>query len=148
MENAHKNIEMMRGQGDDVILRAIAEIDAIANAPRPRKELSEAEMSAILLRADQIVTLAEAFGHSSLDVIAKSLCDMVDGLLKSEKRDLAPVLVHIQAMDKMAPGREALCDAEFGTILCELAKLRKHFNITSLGDAHCDAFEQEALAGQ
>jgi hypothetical protein len=147
IENAQKNIEVLHEQGEEVLLRSIAEIDAIANAPRPGDELSEADMSAILVRADQIVTLAGAFGHELLDVIAKSLCDMVDGLLRSGKRDLAPVLVHVQAMDKMAPGREALSDAEFETILGELSKVRKHFNITSIGDAHSEPFEQETYAG-
>jgi hypothetical protein len=135
---------MMHEQGDDVIIRLIAEIDAIADAPLPGEELSEADMSAILVRADQIVTLAETFGHELLDTIAKSLCDMVDGLLGSGKRDLAPVLVHVQAMDKMAPGKETLSDAEFETILGELSKVRKHFNITSLSDANPDAFGQGA----
>ena len=147
VENAHKNIEMMHEQGDEVIIRLIAEIDAIANAPLPGDELSEADMSAILIRADQIVTLAETFGHELLDTIAKSLCDMVDGLLRSGKGDLAPVLVHVQAMDKMAPGKETLSDAEFETILGELSKVRKHFNITSLGDANPDAFGQDVHAG-
>jgi hypothetical protein len=147
IENAHKNIEMMCDQGDDVIIRAIAEIDAIVNAPQRGDELSEANMSAVLICADQIVTLAETFGHELLDVIARSLCDMVDGLLRSGKRDLAPVLVHVQAMDKMAPGKETLSDAEFETIISELSKVRKHFNITSLSDANPDSFMQEECAG-
>ena len=144
METAHKNIEVMHEEGDEVVIRLIAEIDAIANAPRRGKALSEAEMSAILIRADQVVTLAETFGHELLDTIAKSLCDMVDGLMRSGKHDVAPVLVHVQAMDKMAPGKQTLSDAEFETILGELSKVRKHFNITSLGDVIPDAFGQGA----
>lgn len=144
IENAHKNIEVLHEQGDEVILRSIAEINAIVNAPQPGEEFSEADMSAILIRADQIVTLAETFGHELLDTIAKSLCDMVDGLLRSGKRDVAPVLVHVQAMDKMAPGKKTLSDAEFETIIGELSKVRKHFNITPLSDANPDAFEQGA----
>jgi hypothetical protein len=148
IENAHKNIETMHEQSDEVIIRLIAEIDAIANAPQPEDEFTEADMSAILIRADQIVTLAETFGHELLDTIARSLCDMVDGLLGSGKRDVAPVLVHVQAMDKMAPGKETLCDAEFETILGELSKVRKHFNITSLSDANPDSFEQQELGAE
>ena len=147
MENARKNIETMRDQGGEVILRSIAEIDAIVNAPQPGDELSEADMSAILIRADQIVTLAETFGHELLGVIAKSLCDMVDGLLRVGKHDLAPILVHVQAMDMMAPGSAPLSATEFETIIGELSKVRKHFNITSLGDANPDAFGHEACAG-
>lgn len=147
IENAHKNIEMMHEQGDEVIMRSIAEINAIVNAPQLRDEFSEADMSAILTRADQIVTLAETFGHELLDVIAKSLCDMVDGLLKSGKRDVAPVLVHVQAMDMIAPGSATLSDAEFETILGELSKVRKHFNITSISDANPGSLEQTVCAG-
>ena len=147
MENAHKNVETMREQGDDVLTRAIAEINAIVNAPHVGSEFSEADMSTILLRADQIVSLAETFGHELLDTIAKSLCDMVDGLIKSGTRDIAPVLVHVQAMNLIAPGSTTLSDAAFETMLGELSKVRKHFNITSLGDAHSGTFEQPASAG-
>jgi hypothetical protein len=147
IENAHKNIEVMRDQGDKVIIRTIAEINAIVNASRPGGELSETEMSAILICADQVVTLAQTFGHELLDVVARSLCDMVDGLLRSGKRDLAPILVHVQAMEMVAPGSTTLSDTEFETITGELSKVRKHFNITSLGDANPDSFEQEMCAG-
>ncbi len=147
IENAHKNIEVMRDQGDEVIIRTIAEINAIVDAPQPGDELSEADMSAVLIYADQIVTLAETFGHELLDVIARSLCDMVDGLLRSGKRDLAPILVHVQAMDMMAPGSAKLSDAEFETIIGELSKVRKHFNITSLSDANPDSLMQDMCAG-
>ena len=147
IENARKNIEGMRDQGDEAIIRSIAEINAIVNAPQPEDELCEADMSAVLICADQIVTLAQTFGHELLDVIARSLCDMVDGLLGSGKRDLAPILVHVQAMDMMAPGSTALSDTEFETIIGELSKVRKHFNITSLGDANPDSLEQEMCAG-
>jgi hypothetical protein len=147
IENARKNIEQMRDQGDEAIIRSIAEINAIVNAPQPEDKLSEADMSAVLICADQIVTLAETFGHELLDVIARSLCDMVDGLLGSGKRDLAPILVHVQAMDMMAPGSTTLSDAEFETIIGELSKVRKHFNITSLGDANPDSLEPEMCTG-
>ena len=146
IESARKNIEQMRDQGDEAIIRSIAEINAIVNAPQLEDKLSEADMSAVLICADQIVTLAETFGHQLLDTIAKSLCDMVDGLLKAGKRDLAPVEVHVQAMAMMTPGSATLSDAQFATILGELAKVRKHFNITSLSDVNLDSFELGAGA--
>ena len=146
IENAHQNIEMMREQGDEAIIRLIEEIDTIITASQPGDTLAEADMSAILTRADQIVTLAESFCHELLNTIAKSLCDMVDGLLRTGKRDLAPVLVHVQAMDTMAPGKETLSDTQLETILGELTKVRKHFNITSISDANPESFEHDFFA--
>ncbi len=147
MENARKNIELMHEQGDEVIMRSIAEINAIVNAPRMGDEFSEEDLSFILIRADQIVTLAETFGHVLLDTIAKSLCDMVDGLLRSGKRDVAPVLVHVQAMNMITPGSATLSEAEFDTIHGELSKVRKYYNITSIGDANPNSFEQNVCSG-
>ncbi|MGB8364778.1 MAG: hypothetical protein ACLQUZ_06925 [Rhizomicrobium sp.] len=147
LENAHKNIEAMHEQGDDAIVRSIAEIGDIVNAPRPGDRFSDADLSAILTCADQIVTLAETFGHKSLNTIAKSLCDIVDGFLRSEIRDLAPVLVHFQALVMVAPGSAAISHAGFQTILGELSKVRKHFSIVSVVDVGADLFGQEAGAG-
>ena len=146
MENARKNIELMHEQGDKVIMRSIAEINDIVNAPRIGDKFSEADLSFILIRADQIVTLAETLGHKLLDTIAKSLCDMVDGFLRSGQHDVAPVLVHVQAMDMVAPGSATLSEAEFDTILGELLKVRKHFNISSISDANPVSFEQNMCA--
>ena len=59
MENARKNIELMHEQGDEVIMRSIAEINAIVNAPRMGDEFSEEDLSFILIRAVNALRLKE-----------------------------------------------------------------------------------------
>jgi hypothetical protein len=146
LDGALKNVESMRDQGDEVILRSMAEINVIIDASQPDGELSDANMADLLCRADQIVTLAESFGHELLDVTAKSLCDMVDGLLRAGRHNLAPIRVHVDALNMMMPGSATLSDAEFSTILAELSKVRDYFNITSIDNEHSGAIRLDVSA--
>ena len=145
MENARKNVETMRDQADEAIRKSVAEIDAIAGSPRGTQDLTDVEMAAVLIRADQIVTLAGTFGHELLDKVARSLCDLIDGLMSAGKRDLAPVAVHIQAMDMMTPGKATLTNEELETVVAELAKVRKHFNIKAIDYDEPEEFMREAF---
>lgn len=142
LENAQKNIETMHAQGDEFILRLVAEIADIVGAPRPAGNVPEADLTAVLLRADQIVTLAETFDHEFLATIAKSLCDMVEGFLGKGLHDRAPILVHIQALVLMAPGTAKLSDVEFQIVLDQLTKVRRHFNILAAAEEETDTLCQ------
>lgn len=135
LESAQKNVEEMRDEGDAVILRAIAEIGDLAIRPHSPGTFNDAELTDVLNLADQIVTVAETFGYTSLNTIGKSLCDLVDGFLAAGIRDRAPVIVHVQALTMMAPGGALISDKQFEIIFSELAKVRKHFNIASTVDA-------------
>jgi hypothetical protein len=144
MENANKNIATMLEQGNEIIARSIAEIGEMVNMPRPEGVFSEADLTAVLIKADQIVTLAETFSHEALATIAKSLCDLADGFLQSEIRDIAPVKVHIQSLIMVTPGGAALPDAGLRIVLDQLAKVRKHFDIVSTIDGDSGALGQSA----
>jgi len=129
MENARQRIETLRAEGDKILETVVGEINAILDAKAAAHDLTEAEMSALLLRADQIVTLSETFGYETLGTVSRSLCDMVDGLMRSGHHDVAPVRVHVQAMDMVMPWSAPLSEAEFDLVLGELAKVRRKFDI-------------------
>ena len=128
---ALKSVESMRQQGDAEILRVMALIDQIV-AGAGRVGLGAASLRAILLHADQIVTLAGTFGYDALDKVMRSMCDVADGLLHAGLSDVAPVAVHAQSMRLMAPGASSLSDVETARVLAGLAKILKHYNFVSL----------------
>jgi len=142
LENAHKAIESMRDEGDKAVMRSIAEIGDIVNTPTSGGEFSEGDLTGVLTRADQIVTLAETFSCVSLATIAKHLCDLIEGFLRTGTYDRAPVLVHVQALIMMAPGGASISDQQFQTMLGELSKVRKHFNIESAVDSDLESLAQ------
>ena len=64
-------------------------------------------MRQLLPICDQLVTLAGTFGYVSLDKAARSLCDLLDGLLNQGKDDLASIRAHVQTIQMFAPGTSA-----------------------------------------
>ena len=118
-------------------------MESIVYAPANRGQLGAGQLSALLPLADQVVTLAGLFGYSEVDTAARSLCDVVDGLLRAGMNDLRPVAVHVQALHMMAPTAQALPVESRSTILTELSKVVAHYNFDSLGAAAAD----DALPG-
>jgi hypothetical protein len=131
IESAQKNIESLRGEADATLLKSIAAVQKIAYGMK-RGELSEEEMHSILKLADQIVTLAGTFGYSALDRVVRSLCDLTDGLLRAGLRDAAPILVHVQSIQLIAPGSPQRSPEDIEKIHAELAKVIAHYRFESL----------------
>jgi len=132
IEGALKGIESARPESDATILNAIGAIEEILYAPDVGSNLSEANMHAILRHADQIVTLAGMFCYEQLDLAARSLCDLVDGLLNSGQSFVAPIDVHVRALRLMAPGSTSPSRAEADKVFEGLQKILSHFKFISL----------------
>ena len=132
---AMAQMETMRGQSDGVIEAAISAVEAIALAACGRGRFDTEQMLDILRHGDQIVTLAGTFGYVSLDIASRSLCDVTDGLLRAGLDELAPVMVHVQAVRLMAPDATPLKPEEDQKILAELQKVAAHFHIGALSSA-------------
>jgi hypothetical protein len=49
--------------------------------------------------------------------------------------DAAPIAVHIQSMQLLAPGSTTLSPAQIEVVLGELAKVRSHYNFASFAAA-------------
>jgi hypothetical protein len=126
---ATKSIEMYRARADEEMASAIAAMAAIACVPHVGNLLSVGEMRNVLRHADQIVTLAGTFGYDALDRATRSLCDVAGRLMDDGPTDMAPVAVHVQAMQLLAPGSAALNEMEREKVLAELAKVLTHFGL-------------------
>lgn len=133
VDGALLELENMRAESYAVIEKSVATIEAVAYKPEKRGQVSHGEMRELLCHADQVVTLAGTFGYVSLDKAAKSMCDVIDGMMTADLHDAAPILVHVQALRLMAPGGMNLGEQETQKILSELNKILLHFHFSSLG---------------
>lgn len=132
LEEADKGVQSMLDVGLDMIIQAMAAIEAaIYSATQGR--LDRAAMLNTLRQADQIVTMAATFGYATLEDASKSLCDVADGLLARGLSEAAPIIVHVQAMRLMIPGSAKLGESEVALILAELARVRDHYHFVRLG---------------
>jgi hypothetical protein len=126
---ATRELEILRPEAIKTIEAAIAELEKIVSAAAQRRDGSAAMMKTLLPLADQIVTLAGTYGYTALDKAARSLCDLLDGLLRQEKTDLASIRVHVQTIRMMAPGATTLSPEHIEILLFELAKLLDYHSV-------------------
>lgn len=131
---AIESVRADSGESDAEIEKAIAAIASIAAGARGNV-LSEENMKKILEQADQIVTLAGTFGYDYLDRAARGLCDMADGLIRSQCSDAAPIHVHVMALRLFSPGAATPSVAEAEKVLSELASVMAFYNFSSLDAA-------------
>jgi hypothetical protein len=131
LEAAKEGMEEFRDLAVETIESGIGVIEALAYSAKGGR-LAEAQMREILVQADHVVTMTATFGISVLEGVAKSLCDVADGLLTRGLDDAAPIIVHVQALRLMAPRSAPLEATHAQQVLAELTKLREHFSITPL----------------
>jgi hypothetical protein len=134
VEEALKSIDNLREHAVTTIDNATAAIENILREAKGGK-LAQEDMDKILRHADSIVTMAGTFGMATLENIGKSLCDIADGLMSHDMHDIAPVMVHVQAIRLAAPGKPELDGAAANHILGELSKVRTHYGFASLAVA-------------
>jgi hypothetical protein len=132
VESAKKQMESMRGDSDNVIETAIDAVEAITYEARKSGKLQKTQLLEILRHGDQMVTLAGTFGYASLGVASRSLCDVADGMLGSGLDNIAPILVHVQAIRMISPRATALAPEEVDKILAELTKILTHFDFVPI----------------
>lgn len=131
IESANKSIEVMRGDADAAISASIAELETVVRGAKGGN-LVDADLHAILRFGDQIVTLAGTFGYDALDLVARSMCDLADGMLGVGIYHAAPVVVHVQSMRLLMPGGMILPPEVIEKIHSELAKVVVHYNFGTL----------------
>jgi hypothetical protein len=147
VEGAMQQMESLRGESDDVIESTIAALEAIGRAALKMRRCSRDQMLEILQHGDQMVTLAGTFGYGTLGIASRSLCDMADGMMHAGSDDIAPILVHVQAIRMMSPRSAALAPKEADKVLAELTRVLTHFHFSPISDAvDKDNFGEMALS--
>jgi hypothetical protein len=144
IEGAVAAIQELRGESDKMIMLLIGAIDDLVTGSK-KGQMTEDDMIRVLKYADQIVTLSGTFGYQYLDVAVRSLCDVTDGLVRANLRDVAPIAVHVQSMRLLGPGTNALTPDQAGKVLNELAKILTHYKFGSLAVAD-DAVDEATTA--
>jgi hypothetical protein len=134
VEGAMQQMESLRGESDDVIEATITALESVGQSAQQRRKCSREQMFEILQHGDQLVTLAGTFGYGSLGIASRSLCDMTDGMLRAGSDDVAPILVHVQAIRMMAPRSAALPPEAVDKVLAELTRVLTHFNFSPISD--------------
>lgn len=119
VEAATRQLEIMRPETDKAITSAITQMEALIGVTK-RGDLL---MRQLLPFCDKLVTLAGTFGYASLDKAARSLCDLLDGLINQDKDDLASIRVHVQTIRMLPPCAELLSEKHTELMLLELQKL-------------------------
>jgi hypothetical protein len=132
---ARKQLEAMQHESDEVIEGSIHALEAIVYGPDRGDGYSEEQMRNILCLCDQIVTLAATFDYSVLDKVARSLCDVADGLLRTNRQDGASIHVHMQAMRMVSPRAQKLKPEEIATMMSQLSKILAHHGFDQLSAA-------------
>ena len=120
VEAATRELEVMRPESDKAIISAITQMEATVTGAT---NCDDTLMSQLLPHCDQLVTLAGTFGYASLDKAARSLCDLLDGLLNQGKDDLASIRVHVRTIQMFAPGTRLPTEEHIELMLLELHKL-------------------------
>jgi hypothetical protein len=128
---ATSELEIMRPDADQVIQKAIAQLEEILGEQKNSNESAD-QMMGLLIPCDQIVTLAGTYGHEALGKATRSLCDLLDGLLDQQKTDLASIRVHVQTIRMLDPCVPPLADEHVGVLLFELKRLLAHHRIAGL----------------
>lgn len=129
---AKKELEAMRGESDAVIEASIKALEKIVYAPAERDRYSNAQLKQILMLCDQIVTLAGTFEYGALDQTTRSLCDVADGLLRTQRADIASIHVHMRAMQMVNPKAPPLGEEQVAVMLAELRKILAHHGFDQL----------------
>ena len=135
IESAMKELEGRRGESDAEIENSISQLEALVKTSANAGQLTPASMLEVLRLCDQIVTLSGIFQYIALDVIAKSLCDVADGLNQTNRYDLSPIQVHVQAIRMVAPSSPPLSEDAIQIVLAELAKIISFYGFTSASDS-------------
>ena len=143
---ASKELETMRGEADQVIDLSVAQLEkTVAGCVRERK-CGPDTIKELLPMCDQIVTLSGTYGYRPLDKATRSLCDLLDGLLRSGKTDIASILVHVQTIRMMAPRAAPMPMEQVDLMMIELAKLLAHHGIAGL-EASAGKDSEDAAIG-
>lgn len=143
---AGQELDALRPEADRVIEGAVAKLEKIVAGSVRSRDCGPAVLKQLVPLCDQIVTLSGTYGYASLDKATRSLCDLLDGLLRSGKSDIASILVHVQTIRMMAPAASALKSEQVDLMLFELAKLLAHHGIAGLEATVRKDSEDDAIA--
>ncbi len=124
---ALREIDTLRPEAEKRIEAAITRLEEMAFDGKGA--VTAATLKSFLPVADQIVTLTGTYGYRALDHAAKSLCDLLVGLIAAGKDDLASIRVHVRTIRMVAPSSPSLPEQHIEVLLFELQKLLDHHGI-------------------
>jgi len=130
---ATRELDVLRPEADKTIIATLASLEELVEAAWKRRDYSPALVKSLLPPADQIVTLAGTYGYTAMDKAAKSLCDLLDGMLRENRNELASIRVHVQTMRMITPGH-VLPPDHVEVLLFELSKVLDHHGILPPAD--------------
>jgi GAF domain-containing protein len=119
LEQAAEKIEGLRESSLLGISEAVLGMERILGVDHP---IGMSDMVWLLRHAERIVTLAETFGHVTLALVGKSLCDLTHRFLENEDGKREPLRVHADALRLVMPPRK-VSQEEAGRILGELTRI-------------------------
>jgi hypothetical protein len=129
---ALRELDILRPEADEAIQAATAQMEEILREQAKSGEVSAELMKRLLPPSDQVVTLAGTYGYDSLGKATRSLCDLLDGLLRAKKNDLASIRAHVQVVRLMAPGSAPLTADHIDVMLSELTRLLAYHGVAPL----------------
>jgi len=121
---AEAMVEDIRESSECELRNQIAGLEALL--PRTTANVTEDLMAEVLRQADCILTLSGTFGFAALDIVTKSLCDLVEGMLRQGIFAADPIRVHLRAMRLFAPGAPSLSSEEAESVTSELGRILTH----------------------
>ena len=127
---AEGNLESLRAESDSLLDQEMGAIAALLGAAEGGR-FSDAQMEALLHHGDRIVTLAGTFGHGRLEAAGKGLCDVTAGMMAAGRRQTAPVAVHLQALQLLAPGGAEPPPEAVETVFRELERMAAHLGVVA-----------------
>jgi hypothetical protein len=130
---ATRELDVLRPEADKAILASVVQLEEIVEGAWRRRDFSPKLINTLLPPADQIVTLSGTYGYTAMDKAARSLCDLLDGMLRENRNELASVRVHVQTMRMITPGH-VLPPEHVEVLLFELGKVLDHHGIVPPAD--------------
>jgi hypothetical protein len=124
--DAGRNIDEQRDYLAEGIREAVHSIEAVI--PRSDGPAIPSPLVEIILQGcDRIIGLAGVLGYQSLEAAAKSLCDLIACLARSGEIERAPVLVHVQALQRLSERPAEVSAREAAVLIDQLARLVGHY---------------------
>jgi hypothetical protein len=125
---ADRLVEIERTTSEGDIGEEIAYLESMLQvSARGKHGISVADMRFMLRKADSLLTLTGTFGFNALDTVAKSFCDLLNGMILKKLNEVDPIAVHLRAMHLFAPGGPALGDEEAKQVFTHLRRILQHF---------------------
>ena len=126
--DARRNIEEKKEFLNEGIRNAVLSLDSVVlGVDGP--VISSAHADILLRNAERIIGLAGVLEMTALETAAKSLCDLMACLARSGEIAKAPIVVHVQAIDRLFENQKEISPEDEVVLLVQLARLVSHYDV-------------------